>query len=125
MGKFPTVDDYVAAQEEPLRSIGAALVRIIDAALPGTGAMWQGHPVWSLGAAPGRNPVCLLKAYKSYVTFGFWRGRELDDPTGRMQTASGMAHVKLRTVADIDAALFAAWLKQAGELERRDLPAQP
>jgi len=79
--------------------------------------VWQGHPVWSLGSAPGKNPVCLLKAYNSYVTFGFWRGREITDPSGRMDTSSGMAHVKLRTTDDVDSELFTGWLKQARELE--------
>jgi hypothetical protein len=115
MAKFTTIDEYLAAAPEPLRTIGEQLVPIIDKVLPGTGAMWQGHPVWSLGAAPGKNPVCLLKVYSSYVTFGFWKGREIDD-SGRMDTTKGMAHVKLRTVADIDADLFTDWLTRAREL---------
>jgi hypothetical protein len=118
MAKFTTVDEYLTAQPEPLRAIGEKLVPIIDAVLPGAGALWQGHPVWSLGAAPGKNPVCLLKAYTSYVTFGFWKGREIIDGSGRMDTTLGMAHVKLRTTADIDADLFTGWLTQARDLER-------
>lgn len=117
MAKFTTIDEYLAAQPEPLRTIGETLVPIIDAALPAAGALWQGHPVWSLGAAPGKNPVCLLKAYTSYVTFGFWKGREILDDSGRMDTTSGMAHVKLRTAADIDAELFTSWLTRARDLE--------
>lgn len=120
-----TVDEYLSAQPEPLRAIGEALVPIIDAVLPGAGAMWQGHPVWSLGAAPGKNPVCLLKAYSSYVTFGVWRGREIVDRSGRIDTTGGMAHVKLRSLADIDAELFTDWLKQARDVERRILSAKP
>jgi hypothetical protein len=116
MAKFTTVDAYLAAQPEPLRAIGEKLVPIIDAVLPGAGALWQGHPVWSLGAAPGKNPVCLLKVYSSYVTFGFWKGREIVDDSGRMDTTSGMAHVKIRTEADIDSELFTGWLMQARDL---------
>ncbi|GAA3605907.1 hypothetical protein GCM10022419_108390 [Nonomuraea rosea] len=118
MAKFTTVDEYLAAQPEPLRAIAEKLLPIIDAVLPGAGALWQGHPVWSLGAAPGKNPVCLIKAYTSYVTFGFWKGRELVDDSGRMDTTGGMAHIKIRTAADIDAELFTAWLMQARDLER-------
>jgi hypothetical protein len=117
MAKFTTIDDYLAAQPEPLRAIGETLVPIIDAVLPEAGALWQGHPVWSLGARPGKNPVCLLKAYTSSVTFGFWKGREIIDSSGRMETTSGMAHVKLRTAADIDIDLFTGWLTQARKLE--------
>ena len=118
MAKFTTVDEYLAGQPEPRRAIGEKLVPIIDAVLPGAGALWQGHPVWSLGPAPGKNPVCLLKAYTSYVTFGFWRGREIVDGSDRIDTTGGMAHVKLRTVADIDAEQFTGWLTQARDLER-------
>ena len=102
---------------EPLREIGKRTRELIDAVLPGAGALWHGHPVWSLGPGPGKAPVCLLKAYSSYLTFGFWKGREITDPSGRMQTGQGMAHVKLRSVADIDPVLFTDWLRQLRELE--------
>ncbi len=118
MAKFSTVEEYLAAQPEPLRAVGEQLVPIIDAVLPGAGALWQGHPVWSLGAAPGRNPVCLLKAYTSDVTFGLWKGREIVDSSGRIDTTRGMAHVKLASTADIDPVLFTDWLTQARELEK-------
>jgi hypothetical protein len=118
MAKYTTVEEYLAAQPEPLRAIGEQLRPIIDAVLPGAAALWQGHPVWSLGTAPGKNPVCLLKAYTSYVTFGFWKGREILDDSGRMDTTSGMAHLKLRTAADIDTDLFTNWLTQARDLEQ-------
>jgi hypothetical protein len=118
MAKFATVEEYLAAQPEPLRAIGEKLVVIIHDVLPGAGALWQGHPVWSLGPAPGKNPVCLLKAYPSYVTFGFWKGRQIVDGSGRMDTTGAMAHVKLWSMADIDAELFTSWLTQARDVER-------
>lgn len=117
MAKYATIEEYVAAQPAALQSICQALIPLVDAALPGTGALWQGHPVWSLGARPGQRPVCLVKAYASHVTVGFWRGREIADASGRMDTGSGMAHVKVRTLADVDPDLFADWLKQARDLE--------
>lgn len=43
------------------------------AVLPGVGAIWHGQPVWSMGTVPSKVPVCLLKAYPTYLTFGFWR----------------------------------------------------
>jgi hypothetical protein len=113
----PTVDEYVAAQPEALRAIAEKLIPVIEGVLPGTGAMWHGHPVWSLGTAPGRNPVCLIKAYPSYLTFGVWQGRRITDGSGRLET-KGMPHVKLRTPEDIDEALFTEWLHQARALEQ-------
>ncbi|MDG4806111.1 DUF1801 domain-containing protein [Micromonospora sp. WMMD1120] len=113
------VDDYLVGLPDPLREIGERLTPIIAAALPeATGAMWHGHPVWGLGDRPGRRPVCLIKAYRSDITFGLWRGQEITDGSGRLRPAARtMAVVKLRAVADIDPAQIAGWLHAAAALE--------
>ena len=52
------------------------------------------------------------------MTFGFWHGASIDDPSGRLETSGEvMAHAKLRELADVDRDLFAGWLRQARELE--------
>ncbi|MGW0434110.1 DUF1801 domain-containing protein [Micromonospora sp. NPDC003197] len=113
------VTDYLTGLDTPLREIGEQLRSIIDAALPGaSGAMWHGHPVWSFGDKPGKNPICLLKAQKSYLTFGLWRGQQVTDASGRLTPgAREMASVKLHTLDEIDPALFTDWLHQAQKLE--------
>ena len=115
------VTDHLTGLDAPVAEVAAKLRAVIDAALPeATGARWHGHPTWSLGDQPGKAPVCLLKAYASYVTFGLWRGQEIADPSGRLTPgARQMASVKLRTVDEIDPTLFAGWLRQAYELETR------
>lgn len=118
MTKPATVTEYAAALDQPLREIAEKLQTIVDAALPQQGAVWHGHPVWSLGPAPGKTPVAYFKAYSSYVTFGLWRGQEISDPSGRLEPAARqMAAVRLRTPADIDPDLFATWLRLAHDLE--------
>ncbi len=118
MARFAAVEDYVAALPEPLREIGEKLLPLIEEVLPGAGAVWHGHPVWSLGPAPGKQPVSYIKAYSAHVTFGLWRGQEIDDPSGRLEPAARvMAAVKLRSVDDIDAELFIDWLRRARDLE--------
>ncbi|MBM7490761.1 DUF1801 domain-containing protein [Micromonospora luteifusca] len=114
-----SIDEYLAGLAGPLREIGEKLTPIIADALPGaTGAIWHGHPVWSLGDRPGQRPVCFFKAYRAYVTFGLWRGQEIADPSGRLAPAArAMATVQLRDVADLDPALFAGWLGAAAALE--------
>ncbi|GAB2941002.1 hypothetical protein GCM10027280_31810 [Micromonospora polyrhachis] len=116
-----TVTDYLTGLDAPLREIGETLRPVIDTALPGAiGAMWHGHPVWGLGDKPGKDPICLLKAYKSHLTFGLWRGQQVADSSGRLVPgAREMASVKLHTVDEIDAALFADWLRQAQKLETK------
>lgn len=72
------------------------------------------------GDKPGRTPVCLVKAYPAYVTFGLWRGQDVADDSGRLMAgARQMASVKLRTLDEIDPDLFTGWLRQAYELETR------
>ncbi|CCH21234.1 DUF1801 domain-containing protein [Micromonospora lupini] len=114
-----TIDDYLAGLAGPLREIAEKLTPVIADALPrATGALWHGHPVWSLGDRPGQRPVCLVKAYGSYVTFGLWRGQEIADPSGRLAPgARMMAAVRLHRLDEIDPALFAGWLRAAAALE--------
>jgi len=118
MAKFATVEEYLASLPDAQRQLTDKLLPLIEAAVPGTGAVWHGHPVWSLGPTPGKSPVCYVKAYTGHVSFGFWRGQEIPDPSGRLEPgARGMATVKLRGLEDMDAALFTTWLDQARDLE--------
>lgn len=119
MAKFANVDDYIDALPDSLREIALALRPIVNAALPGAiEAMYHASPTWSVGAAAGKNPVCLMKAYTSYATFALWRGQSVKDPSGRLEASSReMAHVKLRSVTDIDGELFTGWLEQARDIE--------
>jgi len=115
MAKFETVDEYLAAIPEPLREVARTTRAAIDAGLPeAESSIRWAHPTWSFG----KRPICYLKAASAHITFGFWRGASLDDPSGRLETSGEvMAHVKLRTTADVDPGLFAGWLERARELE--------
>ena len=58
-----------------------------------------------------------MKAASKHVTFRFWRGVSIDAPSQRLETSGEvMAHVKLRSPADVDEERFADWLRQAREL---------
>jgi hypothetical protein len=115
MAKHATIDDYIAALPPHLEPTARRAREVIDAHLEGSAAAikWA-HPTWSLG----KNPVCYLKAASKHLTFGFWHGASIDDPSGRLETSgSVMAHAKLRTPEDVDEQLFADWLAQAREIE--------
>jgi hypothetical protein len=116
VAKYATVDEYIRALPEPLAAVAAATRRVIDQELEGAAsAIKWAHPTWSIG----KQPVCYLKAASKHVTFGFWRGASIDDPSGRLETSGEvMAHAKLRTRDDVDEKLFAKWLRQARDLER-------
>ncbi|MBJ8337841.1 DUF1801 domain-containing protein [Antrihabitans sp. YC3-6] len=120
MATTKTVTDYLDEQPDSLRAIGIPVQELIDSTMPpGVAAIWHGHATWSLGGAPGKTPVCLLKVYPKHITLGFWRGQEIEDVSGRLApSGSGrMAVVKLRTSADIDIELFEDWLRQACALD--------
>ncbi|QSB14251.1 DUF1801 domain-containing protein [Natronosporangium hydrolyticum] len=118
--KPTSVTEYLDALDDPLRQVGHRAREIIEAALPdATGVLYHGHPVWGLGDNPGQRPVCLLKAYRSDVTFGLWRGQDVNDPDGRLKPgARRMASVKLTGLTDIDAPRITTWLHQALALEQ-------
>ena len=114
MAKHETIDDYIAALPDPLVKVATKARRVIDAELKdATSAIKWAQPVWSIG----KEPVCYLKGASKHVTFGLWRGASIEDPSGRLETSGEvMAHTKLRSVDDVEAKLFANWLRQARRL---------
>jgi hypothetical protein len=115
--RYETVEQYLSAQPQPLCDIGLAVAAIATAELPeATASLWHGHPTWRIAKAP----ICQVRAYTRHVTFALWRGSQVEDPTGRLAPsgAQQMAAVKLRSVGEVDAGLFAGWLEQARTAER-------
>ena len=115
MAKHSTVDEYIASLPEPLSDVAQQARQVIDANLEDAdSAIRWAHPTWSLG----KTPVCYLKAASKHITFGFWHGASIEDPSGRLETSGEiMAHVKLRGPNDIEPKLFRNWLKQARAIE--------
>jgi hypothetical protein len=113
MAKPATIAEYVATIDRPLREVADAVRAVVDAELPeAEGVVWHGHPVWRVGG----EPAVLLKAHPNHVTFGFWRGQALADPSGRLEPGTGeMASVKLRALEEVDRERFADWLRQVGD----------
>jgi hypothetical protein len=116
VAKHASVDSYIDALPDHLRPIAQATRAAIDDAFPaGTAAIRWAHPTWSLG----KTPVCYVKAASQHLTFGFWKGASLLDPSGRLETSGQvLAHVKLRSLHDVDPRLFAVWIEQAVQLEQ-------
>jgi hypothetical protein len=131
MARYATVDEYIGALPERLREVASRTRRILDESFASAGASairWA-HPTWSVG----NEPVCYLKmATPRHLTFGFWKGASIRDRSGRLESSGEvMAHAKLRSVDDVDPALFSDWVRQAMALtgggvdrhsSRRDRP---
>jgi hypothetical protein len=114
MARHATVDEYIAGLPPEFADTARAARRVIDAELQDASSTikWA-HPTWS----SGKDPVCYLRAASAHVTFGFWKGASIEDPSGRLESSGQvMAHAKLRSTDDVDPRLFAGLLRQAREL---------
>jgi hypothetical protein len=108
-----TVDAYIAGLGDWRGEVVEKVRRIVLKAAPGAkeSIKWA-QPVYELGG-----PFAYMKAFKSAVNFGFWRGVELKDPKGLLQgTGAKMRHVKIADLKDIDAKAFTDYVKQAVRL---------
>lgn len=105
-----TLDEFIAELDTPARETAESLRAILDAALPtAAGQLWHGHPVW----LDGKNPIVGFKPFPRWTTFMIWNGSPITDASGRLESGARMSTVKLAGAEEIDAALFADWLKQA------------
>jgi len=84
---------------EHQREIVEALRRIVRAAAPPAieSIKWA-QPVYEIAG-----PCAHVKAFKCAVNCGFWRGADLDDPSGLVVGTGGrMRHQQVLALPDID-----------------------
>ncbi len=113
MHRFKDVDDYIA-QLSGWQAEAVAKLRAIvhDAAPDAEEAIKWSQPVFSKNG-----PFCYIRAFKKHINFGFWRGAQLTDPSGLLQTGGKkMAHVKVASLGDIRPDLFKDFVREAVEL---------
>ena len=108
-----TVEEYIAGLEGWQAEVVEALRKIVMEAAPDAAESIK----WAQPVYESNGPFAYMKAFKSSVNFGFWRGIDLDDPKGLLQgSGDKMRHVKLSSTDDIDTAAFAVFVRQALEL---------
>ena len=109
-----TVDDYVAKQPPAIAAIVEDLRRIARAAAPkATESIKWGQPVYEQNG-----PFAFIKAASRHVSFGFWRGVALDDPSEILEGSGDMMrHVKIRQGDQVPSAL-APMVRQAVRLNK-------
>jgi hypothetical protein len=108
--KDTSVDDWAKKlmgwQADALEVIRALVARHAPGA---TLQMKWGQPVWE-----HNGPFAWLRPATKHLSFGFWRGAELDDPDGHLEgEGHRMRHLKMTSAADLKALPIAAFVKQA------------
>jgi hypothetical protein len=111
-----SVEAYVAGLAGDQGGAARRLRELVMSAAPSASeSIKWGQPVYE-----DNGPFCYFKANSDHITFGFWRGTELDDPDGRLEgDGDRMKHIKIRDAGDIEEDLFADWVRQAVDLNRR------
>jgi hypothetical protein len=119
VGKYASVEEYLADLAEPFRQVGERMRTIIDLALPESPlTLWEGDPTWSLGPEPGQGPICSLRANPLYLVFDLAHGQDIEDPSARLEPGPDRsAQVKLHTMDDVDEVVFDVWLREARNVE--------
>ena len=111
MKAYETFDLYLADQPPKNKTIIKALRAFVKRTAPKLeeSVKW-GNGCWVNGKAP----VAYVYSDKGFVQFGFFRGAALEDKKGLLEgKGQYVRHIKVRAVADIDRAAFAALLRQA------------
>ena len=71
--------------------------------------MKWGQPVWEQNG-----PFAWLRPAAKHVSFGFWRGAELNDPDGHLEgEGDRMRHLKMTSAKDVETLPIEGFVKQA------------
>jgi hypothetical protein len=110
-----TVAAYVNALPAKQRAAANAVRTLVKAAAPdAVESIKWGQPVFT-----DHGPFAYLKKASAHVTFGFWRGTELDGGRGILEgSGTRMAHVKIADVSEIDDKQLTGLIRSAVKLNR-------
>ena len=110
-----SVDAYLADLPADQQVLVEALRRLILDAAPSARESMK----WSQAVFEDHGPFAYIQAHKAHVTLGFWRGVELDDGRGVLQSGgSTMAHLRVTDLAKIDPGMLQTLVKKAVRLNR-------
>jgi hypothetical protein len=112
-----TVEDYIAKLPDTQREIVSTLVSMVKAAAPAASLSIK----WAQPVFEENGPFCYVRAFKSHVNLGFWRGVDIDAGRGQLETGGQkMAHVKITTLTDIPKKSIPQWVKAAVKLNKTE-----
>lgn len=110
-----SVDDYIQTLDGWQKDAVKRLRRLVKQAAPSVDeAIKWAQPVFS-----DNGPAVWIKAFKNHVSMGFWRGLELSDPRGLLESnGQKMAHLKIKGLPEINAREIQRLVRQAVKLNR-------
>ncbi len=109
------VDPYIAAGGDWRTDVLVRLRQIVREEAPSASvSMRWSQPVWN-----SNGPAIYLRAFRSKVNVGFWRGAEMHDPE-RLLAGNGrrMKHLALRAGDQFPEAVIRDFVRQAVLLNR-------
>ena len=113
-----TVDEYIAALDEPRRATAARLRTLVREAVPEA----RESVKWAQPVYDQDGPFVALKAFPKHVTLTFWRGATLaesSDPAGLLEgEGDRMRHIRFQALPDIREAEVASIVRAAAALNR-------
>ena len=108
-----SVEDYIANLQPAQAAVVRALCEVIRRAAPEARESIK----WAQPVYEHNGPFAFMKKATAHVTFGFWRGYELDGGRGVLESSgTRMAHMKLRDAHEIDERLITSLVKSAVKL---------
>lgn len=114
--KPTNVEQYIAALPAEQAAVVKELRGIVKKAAPHATEAYK----WSQPVYAQNGPMIWMRAYKSYVNLGFWRGAEMQDRHQLLQgDGEKMRHIKLETLKDIKKGALGDYIKQAVKLNER------
>ena len=115
-GTGKTVEAYVAGLDGWQADAAGRLRDVVRSAAPSlVESIKWGQPVYE-----DNGPVCYFRSSADHITFGFWRGAELDDPEMRLEgEGDRMKHLKIHSADEVTGELLADFVRQGVDLNRR------
>jgi len=110
-----TVDAYIKSLSGWQADVAAQVRHIVKTGAPDAKESIK----WAQPVYESNGPFAYMKAFKTSINFGFWRGAELPDPLGLLEgDGDRMRHVKLTGPESVNAKAFTDLVKAAVRLNK-------
>lgn len=110
------VNEWVAKLAPPQQALAEAIRTLVKEAVPGA----QEEIKWRQVCFVEHGNFAYMNTAKAYMTLGFFRGTELDDPAKLLEgSGNTMRHIKVRDAASIPVKQLKAWLRAAAKINKQ------